>query len=519
MKSNSITLVARFGLMVLFAVPAQLSAQNVAGQRIHHHYKLIDIGTFGGPSSYLSVPLPTNVMNKNGAFAGWADTPLADPFAAFCFNPDCFVSHALKWDSGVSIDLGSLAEKWSSAAYWINDAGETVGVSQNGVIDPLIGFPEQRAVVWRDGHIIDLGTFGGNQSNVGQINDKGQVAGFALSNVPDPFSFYYQAFFCQTPLQVCPANATATRAFVWDEKHGMQDLGTLGGPDALAFLVNDHGQVAGFSYTNSTVNPTTGFPTFHPFLWEKGKGMKDLGTLGGTVAQAVNGLNDHGQVVGSTTMAGDQTHHPFLWDGTRLIDLGTFGGDNGEADWINDAGEVVGIAQPTTCPSGSNARGGHAFLWRHGRLHALGATAGLDNSEAVYINSSGQAVGYSFNCDLSAFDATLWENGSIADLNALIPSNSGLYVWTAEFISDKGEIAALGLLSNGDQHAVMLIPCDENHPGLEGCDYGMVEASVTASVAAGSVPAIQREASGRVPFAALWRHNRGFHFSAVGLKN
>jgi probable HAF family extracellular repeat protein len=210
--------------------------------------------------------------------------------------------------------------------------------------------------------------------------------------------------------------------------------------------------------------------------------MLDLGTLGGTVAQAVNGLNERGEVVGSTTMAGDQTHHPFLWDGSRLIDLGTFGGDNGEADWVNEAGEVVGIAQPTTCPPGPGmAGGGHAFLWRDGRLHDLGTTAGLDNSEAPYINSSGQAVGYSFNCDLSAFDAFLWENGSIVDLNTLIPSSSGFYLWTAEFTADNGEIAALGFLRNGDSHVVLLIPCDENHPNFEGCDYSPVEVSAVAA--------------------------------------
>src|SRR5215471_20962899 len=33
----------------------------------------------------------------------------------------------------------------------------------------------------------------------------------------------------------------------------------------------------------------------------------------------------------------------------ELIDLGTLGGDSGEADWINERGEVVGIAQYAVC--------------------------------------------------------------------------------------------------------------------------------------------------------------------------
>jgi probable HAF family extracellular repeat protein len=468
-------------LLCALAVPMGLAAQD-AHKTKHRHYKLIDMGTFGGPSSFVNALLDgaffstAKVIAKNRVVGGWADTAAPDPFPASCFF-DCFVSHAFRWHDGSLSDLGTLAVGWSSAATWISSNGLIAGESQNGSIDPLSGLPELRAVFWKNAQITDLGTLGGNVSFASAVNDRDQIVGAATNATPDPFSFVYQ--FTATP----SSNGTQTRAVLWD-KGVPHDLGTLGGPDAAAGLVNQRGQVAGISYTNSTPNASSGgFPTFHPFLWEEGKGMTDLGTLGGTIAQAVNGLNERGEVVGSTTMAGDQTHHPFLWDGKQLIDLGTFGGPNGEADWVNNAEEVVGLAQPTAfCATGPG--GGHAFLWRHGVLTDLGSTAGLGNSEAVYINSKAQVVGHSFICDLSLSDAFLWENGSIVDLNTLT-LKPVLQLLFALFIDDKGEIAALGLLENGDVHAALLIPCDEGHADIEGCDYSPMEVS---TVAGGQVP-------------------------------
>ena len=76
----------------------------------------------------------------------------------------------------------------------------------------------------------------------------------------------------------------------------MRGPGYLGGPDALAGWLNDRGQVAGWSLTDSMANPATGIPTQHPFLWENGR-MKDLGTIGGTAVYLINNLNERGQIV------------------------------------------------------------------------------------------------------------------------------------------------------------------------------------------------------------------------------
>jgi probable HAF family extracellular repeat protein len=451
-------------------------------------YKLIDLGTFGGPASYFSNGYD-GILNSNGAVAGWANTSTPDPF---CFLDNCFATHAFRVQGSNVIDLGVLDGGTDSQSAWMSANGLIVGFSQNGEFDPLVpGFPEVRAVLWHDGKIIDLGTLaeGGFESLANAVNNRGQAVGFALNTVEDSCSFV--------------GFPTQTRAFLW-QNGAIQDLGTLGGPDANAELINDAGQIAGTSYTE-LINADTGCPSIHPFLWQNGT-MFDIGTLGGTWSD-VTALNQRGELVGISTLTGDQSFHPFHWSNEGLTDLGTLGGDTGYVNWINDRGEIVGKADlPGPAPQVHDA-----VLWKKGQKIDLGVLPGDACSNAYFINSQGQIVGTSETLELCTLSEPIGRHaflrepgGPITDLNTLVPPGSSLDLTFAVAISDRGEIAGFGVPpgcapQDIDQcgHAYLLIPCGVG----EECVNSMLPAGLDLGVSSALNSGITR--SLRTPASPL----------------
>jgi probable HAF family extracellular repeat protein len=164
------------------------------------------------------------------------------------------------------------------------------------------------------------------------------------------------------------------------------------------------------------------------------------------------------------------------WDGRRMRHLGTRGGDTGSANWVNGLGEVVGLADLP----GSGTQLHHGFLWKAGKMTDLGVVPPDPCSRAESINLQGQIVGNSGGTDGdcgAAFHAFLWESGAIYDLNLLIPPGSGLTLIEAVDINDLGEIMGLGLLSNGEERAYLLVPCDQHDPG--NCQNQLLETTNT----------------------------------------
>jgi probable HAF family extracellular repeat protein len=519
MKSLRLTCIIAMTLFAL-AIPAAVSAQNRTAQQHgakHHHYKVVQMGTFGGPTSSIDRPgnppyIPFNkIINNSGAVLGSGDTLIPDPS---CYD-GCLVNYAFRWQNGVQTNLGVLPQNpalgpqtpcfdcaWSVFAYSIAEDGSVAGQSLDNATDPLTGLPAGLAVLWKSGQIVNLGTLGGYESGAGAVNRHGDVVGAALNSTPDPFPSrppYYDFFYF--------GNGTEPRAFLW-RGGTMQDLGTLGGPDSAAFFVNDQGQIAGSSDVDFNVNPVTGGPTVHPFLWERGT-MHDLiadapaGTFGGTFGIAA-WLNKRGQVLGTMNLTGDTTWHSFVWDQGVVTDLGTLGGVNTTAQWLNNAGHVVGksdvTAICTACAPGNQNQLHHPFLWKDGVMTDLGVLYADTAGVAYSVNAHDQVVGVTGpctkvnpddSCEDTFYDSFLWENGSMVDLQALLLPGSGITLSScagcdigAYNINDRGEIAGQGVLSNGDTRVVLLIPCDENHRGIEGCDYSLVDATTAAAQSA-----------------------------------
>jgi len=504
LKSRPLTRILAMTLFTTLATPLPLFAQDGHDrQHEHHHYKLIDLGTFGGPQSFVNIPgAYAAVLNNSGTIAGYADTTLPDPHPSICFQ-DCYVEHAFRSRGIGKTDLGSLPAPipTSSQPNWIADSGLIAGVSENGELDPLVldsnglpFWPEFRAVLWGKNGIVNLGTLdGGYESVANAVNNHGQVVGLFTNTIPDANSLFYNIGY-------------QTRAFSW--KDGiMQDLGTLGGTNAQALLVNERGQVVGESYLNSNASPPCA-PMFATgaFLWENGE-MQNIGSLGGTCTLP-NDLNDRGQIVGISSLPGDQISHAFLWENGTMRDLGnSFGGASSNAIAINNAGHAVGWGQP----AGDNLAL-HASLWKNGVQTDLG-TFGTDCALADTINSKDQIAGASYpNCDFEAPGrGFLYENGELVDLNNLVPPDSKIHVSEPETINDRGEIAGLGVDASGNSRAFLLIPCDEDHPGVEGCDYSLADTVTAVS----SPSPVVGELSGSTPLPHGTGRGYRLHFAGV----
>jgi probable HAF family extracellular repeat protein len=329
MKRTTLSVVWCLGL--LFAASTCLAQQ----------YTVTDLGTLGGTYSV------AHHINNSGDVVGYSRLAGSAVFHAFLYS------------GGSMTDLGTLGGD-GSQALGINNTGQVVGYSYITGNNPFSGAGIAHAFIYSGGVMTDLGTLGGTlSSSAYAINDAGQVVGTAEIT-----------------------GDTAIHAFLYSGI--MMDLGTLDlgpGPynDSLAQAINTDGQVAGYSY-NGTIT--------HAFLYKSGI-MTDLGTLGGATSFAF-GINNSGDVVGSSQTTGNAANLAFLYSGGVMTNLGTLGGTESEALGIGNGGQVVGEA----FISGDTTH--HAFLYENAVMKDINP-AGWSNTWASGINDSGQVVGYGIN--------------------------------------------------------------------------------------------------------------------------
>ena len=206
--------------------------------------------------------------------------------------------------------------------------------------------------------------------------------------------------------------------------YSVTDLGSLGFGVTKGLAINATGQVTGYSYSSKAFQvscPPQQYGgqkkclenPYHAFLWTAGT-MTDLGTLGGHFSQG-NSINRSGDVVGTadrTSKSGAYLGSDgFLWNGASMVDLGLF-----FPTWINDSREITGQCETT------------AGCVLNGTTCASGAA-----------------------CVLS--------NGTLRDLNALIPSGAPYQIQYATAINNAGQIVAQAYDTATNQtHTLLLTP-------------------------------------------------------------
>ena len=189
--------------------------------------------------------------------------------------------------------------------------------------------------------LTDLGTLGDSTSVGAAINDSGQVTGYAFTpNNTEMHAFLsdgvtLRAFgtFGGTPSQGYAINAssrwpgvayttgdTAWHAFLSDGAT-TQDLGTLGGTTSVGFAINDAGQVTGLGAHDRRCDLTR-----VPVGRHDHPGPRHVRRFD----QRWHRRRRHGASDEQAFTTGDAERHAFLWDGTLMRDLGTFGGTTSE---------------------------------------------------------------------------------------------------------------------------------------------------------------------------------------------
>ncbi len=350
--------------LLLVAVVLPVNAQDSQQNGTHLRYRVINLGTLGGTSSV------GNGINDLGWVAGVSNLQGDN------------TEEATLWAYGLKIPLKTLGGPNSAVLFPSkSNTGVIAGVSETASLDPngeewscSFFFPSVTGhtclgFIWKFGMMSPLPTLGGPNGFAAGINDFGQVVGWAENNFHDPT--------CAGPSG--RNQVLQFEAVVWgpDGKIQKQLPPLPGDPDGAAVAINDSGVVVGIS---GTCDQAVGrFSAKHAVVWRNGT-PSDLGNLGGIAWNTPDAINNRGDIAGFADVpgardtAGKVNFHAVLWSNLggpdcngHCLDLGTLDQDVfSEATGINNYGQVVGTSFG---PGG--IFGSRAFLWKNGQMFDL----------------------------------------------------------------------------------------------------------------------------------------------------
>jgi probable HAF family extracellular repeat protein len=212
------------------------------------------------------------------------------------------------------------------------------------------------------------------------------------------------------------------------------EIGALGS-HTWASGINEAGQVVGSFETAGG--------KFHVFITgSNGVGLRDLGTLRGPLSQA-HGINDAGQVAGYSSTAGGD-YHAFITgaNGMGMRDLGAVGAND-----INNVGQVVGQSGSHASLTGPNGMG----------MRDLGTLGGAF-SQALGINDAGQVVGLAETAEGVAHAFITGPGGrGMMDLNSLVDVPGGVILAQATDINNAGQVIAIGIVPEPETYMLLLL--------------------------------------------------------------
>jgi probable HAF family extracellular repeat protein len=234
-------------------------------------------------------------------------------------------------------------------------------------------------------------------------------------------------------LAILGLGVVSVRPAVAQTSYVVEDLGVLAGDtSSAAWAINAHGDVVGVS---------TGPSGPRAFVYTDAAGLIALPALPSRPRSVARDINEAGDIVGTANAGGTDLGHAVLWRNGSVQDLGTLGtGFYSEAWGINNLGQVVGSSYTN---GGSGLQGVHAFLYTGGAgLADLTPTS--DTGNATDINDAGQVTGY--QTALGGTHAFRWQGGTFVDLGVL-PGFAHSFGWA---INESGQVAGSSTSASGN---------------------------------------------------------------------